>query len=224
MAMATIGIRRLACAGLAALFWAPPVFALVVTKELRAVETTLSGQRGLRSAQFAAQGEQLGVQTARSAFDLKILPTGSVGHINDSAVTTTTGNNSSVGVQFSKSFESTGTQISLGPSYNRSGSDSNTTLTLHIQQPLMKGWDSAVTLDPVRRAEHSYAASQRGREQTRVNATLETIGAYYGVLREERMQEFAQGQRRRIEEHTAIAGARALGLIGPMDSFAHRCG
>jgi hypothetical protein len=120
--------------GRARIFASTGALALEVTLE-RAVETTLTGQRALRSAQFAAQGEQLGVQTARSAFDLKILPTGSVGHINDSAVTTATGNNSSIGVQFSKSFESTGTQISLGPSYNRSGSDTNTTLTLHIQQP-----------------------------------------------------------------------------------------
>ena len=209
-------MTRILAAALA-FFASTGALALEVTLE-RAVETTLTGQRALRSAQFAAQGEQLGVQTARSAFDLKILPTGSVGHINDSAVTTATGNNSSIGVQFSKSFESTGTQISLGPSYNRSGSDTNTTLTLHIQQPLMRGWDSAVTLDPVRRAEHSYAASQRGLEQTRVNATLETIGAYYGALRDERMQEFAQHQRRRIEEHTAIAESKERsGLIGPMD-------
>ena len=191
--------------------------ALDVTLE-RAVETTLTGQRSLRTAQYSVQGEQLGMQTARSAFDLKILPTGSLGRISDSAVTTTTGYNGSVGVQFSKSFESTGTQIALGPSYNRSGGESNTTLTLHVQQPLLRGWDSVVTLDPVRRAEHSYAASQRALDQARVNAALETIGAYYSALREQRMQEFAQHQRRRIEEHTAIAESKERsGLIGPMD-------
>jgi len=191
--------------------------ALDVTLE-RAVETTLTGQRALRTAQYSVQGEQLGMQTARSAFDLKILPTGSLGRISDSAVTTTTGYNGSVGVQFSKSFESTGTQIALGPSYNRSGGESNTTLTLHVQQPLLRGWDSVVTLDPVRRAEHSYAASQRALDQARVNAALETIGAYYSALREQRMQEFAQHQRRRIEEHTAIAESKERsGLIGPMD-------
>ena len=191
--------------------------ALDVTLE-RAVETTLTGQRALRTAQYSVQGEQLGMQTARSAFDLKILPTGSLGRISDSTVTTTTGYNGSVGVQFSKSFESTGTQIALGPSYNRSGGESNTTLTLHVQQPLLRGWDSVVTLDPVRRAEHSYAASQRALDQARVNAALETIGAYYSALREQRMQEFAQHQRRRIEEHTAIAESKERsGLIGPMD-------
>lgn len=191
--------------------------ALDVTLE-RAVETTLTGQRALRTAQYSVQGEQLGMQTARSAFDLKILPTGSLGRISDNTVTTTTGYNGSVGVQFSKSFESTGTQIALGPSYNRSGGESNTTLTLHVQQPLLRGWDSVVTLDPVRRAEHSYAASQRALDQARVNAALETIGAYYSALREQRMQEFAQHQRRRIEEHTAIAESKERsGLIGPMD-------
>ena len=191
--------------------------ALEVTLD-NAVATTLASQRGLKSAQFAAQGEQLGVETARSAFDLKILPTGSVGRLGDNSVTGATGYNGSVGVQVSKVFEATGTQIALGPSYNRSGSETNTTLTLHLQQPLLRGWDSVVTLDPVRRAEHAYASSQRSFAQARVNAALETIAAYYGALREQRLLEFAENQRRRIDEHTAIAESKERsGLIGPMD-------
>jgi len=121
-------------------------------------------------------------------------------------------------VQFSKAFEATGTHIALGPSYNRSGSETNTTLTLHVQQPLLRGWDSVVTLDPVRRAEHAHAASQRALDQARVNATLETITAYYGALRDQRLAQFAESQRKRIDEHTAIAQSKERsGLIGPMD-------
>jgi outer membrane protein TolC len=191
--------------------------ALEVTLE-RAVETTLSGQRSLRTAAFSVEGEQLGLATARTAFDLKILPTGSVGRIGDSALTTTTGYNGSIGVQFSKVFEGTGTQISLGPSYNRSGSETNTTLTLHLQQPLLRGWDSVVTMDPVRRAEHSFASSQRALQQTKVNSALETIAAYYTALREQRLFAFAVDQLKRIDEHTAIAASKERsGLIGPMD-------
>jgi adhesin transport system outer membrane protein len=183
-----------------------------------AVEATLAGQRALRSTGYALEGEQLSLATARSAFDLKILPTGSIGRIESSALTTTTGYNGSVGVQLFRKFESTGTEVSIGPSYNRTAGESNTGITLHLAQPLLRGWDSVVTLDPVRRAEHSVASSQRSFEQARVNAALEVIAAYYAVLREERLAAFAAAQLKRIDEHTAIAEIKERsGLIGPMD-------
>jgi len=192
--------------------------ALDITLE-RAVEITLASQRSLKIAGYSAQSERLGMETAKSAFDLKIVPTGSVGRIGESALSTTTaGYNGSVGIQFSRRFEQTGTEVSLGPSYNRSGGESNTTLTLHLAQPLMRGWDSVVTLDPVRRAEHSLASSQRTLEQARINAALEAIAAYYTVLREESLMAFATAQLQRIDEHTAVAESKERsGIVGPMD-------
>jgi outer membrane protein len=183
-----------------------------------AVETTLAGQRTLKSTGYSVEGERLSLATARSAFDLKILPTGSIGRIENSALTTASGYNGSVGVQFFRKFESTGTELSIGPSYNRTAGESNTGITLHLAQPLLRGWDSVVTLDPVRRAEHSVASSQRSFEQARVNAALEVIAAYYAVLREQRLAAFAAAQFKRIDEHTAIAESKERsGLIGPMD-------
>ena len=184
----------------------------------RAVDITLASQRALRSAGYGVEGEKLAVATARSAFDLKIVPTGSIGRIGDSAATNAGAYNGSVGVQFSRRFEATGTELSLGPSYNRTAGESNTTLTLHLAQPLLRGWDSVVTLDPVRRAEHSAASSQRSLDQARINAALEAIAAYYAVLREQSLAAFAAAQLKRIDEHTAIAESKERsGLIGPMD-------
>jgi len=178
----------------------------------------LANQRAIRTAQFALQGEELGRSTAQSAFELKIVPTGTVGRLGTSGLTTATGYNSSVGVQVSRRLETTGTLISLGPSYNRSGGDANTTLTLNIEQPLMRGWDPAVNLDPVRRAQFAVASSQRALEAARTNTALEAIGAYYAVLREKQLFDVAEGQRVRIEQHTAVAEAKERsGIIGPMD-------
>ncbi len=183
----------------------------------RAVVMALANQRTLRNAEYALRGNELGVATARSDFELKVVPTGTVGRIGDNALTTTTGFNGSVGIQLSRRFE-TGTVIAAGPSYNRSGNDRNTTLTASLDQPLLRGWDSAITLDPVRRAEYAAATSQRALEMARANAALETIAAYYGVLREQRLTEFAESQGKRIGQHTAIAESKERsGLIGPMD-------
>lgn len=199
---------------------AAPLAALGASLDLtleRAVELALANHRIIQSAEFALRGEALGLQTAQSAFELKIIPTGTLGRIGSNAFTTTTGYNSSVGVQVSRRFE-TGTLVSLGPSYNRFGSDRNTTLTLNLEQPLVRGWDPEVSRDPVLRAEFSLGSSRRAFEQARNNVALEAIAAYYGVLREHQLLAFAAAQRSRIEQHTVVAESKERsGLIGPMD-------
>ena len=119
--------------------------------------------------------------------------------------------------QVSRRFE-TGTVLAMGPSLNRTGPDRNTSLNVSLEQPLVRGWDSEITRDPVRRAEFSLASSQRALEQARNNVAIEAIGAYYNVLREQQLFAFALAQRDRIEQHTAVAGSKERsGLIGPMD-------
>ena len=209
-------VRILCITGAAALVASTGAAALDLTLE-RAVEMAIASHRTVETAQLSVQGEALSLSTAKSAFDLRVVPTGTVGRIGSNAFTTAEGINSSVGVQVSKRFE-TGTVLALGPSYNRSGADRNTTLALSLEQPLVRGWSSAVSLDPVKRAQFSYASSQRAFEQARVNTALEAIGAYYGVLREQRLLAFAGEQRTRMEQHTAVAGAKERsGLIDSMD-------
>jgi len=182
-----------------------------------AIEIAVVRHRTIEAAGLSLQGEALSVATAQSVFDLKVIPTGTVGRIGSNAFSAAEGINSSVGVQVSKRFE-TGTVLALGPSYNRSGGDRNTTLTLSLEQPLVRGWNSAISLDPVKRAEFSHASSRRAFEQARVNVALEAIAAYYGVLREERLLAFAREQRTRMEQHTAVAEAKERsGLIDSMD-------
>ena len=206
-------------AALAASALAPAVSAgaaLELTLE-RAVETALASHRTIQTADFGVRGERLSVETAQSAFELKIVPTGTLGRIGSNALTTTTGYNSSVGVQVSRRFE-TGTVLAMGPSLNRTGTDRNTSLNVSLEQPLVRGWDSEITRDPLRRAEFSLTSSQRALEQARNNVALEAIGAYYNVLREQQLLAFALAQRDRIEQHTAVAGSKERsGLIGPMD-------
>src|SRR5258708_21116198 len=170
-------VRILCITGAAALVASTGAAALDLTLE-RAVEMAIAGHRSVETAQRSVQGEALSLSTAKSAFDLRVVPTGTVGRIGSNAFTTAEGINSSVGVQVSKRFE-TGTVLALGPSYNRSGADRNTTLALSLQQPLVRGWSSAISLDPANRAQFSYAPSHRPFEQPRLNPPLQPIRPRY---------------------------------------------
>ena len=190
--------------------------ASILTLE-RAIELALSNHRIVQSAEAQVRSESFALETARSAFELKLAPATSIGRIGTNALTSTTGYNGSVGVQVSQLFE-TGTLISVGPSYNRSGSERNTTLNATIEQPLIRGWQSDIVRDPIRRAEFALESTRRARERARINVALEAIGAYYGVLREQELLAFAHAQAMRIQRHTMIAEAKERsGLIGPMD-------
>jgi outer membrane protein len=183
----------------------------------RAVEIATANHRSIQSVQGSVEGDRLSVETAQSAFDLKILPTGTLGRIGSNAITDASGFNSSAGVLLSRRFE-TGTQVSMGPTFNRFAGDRNTTLALSLEQPLLRGWQRAVNRDPVFRAEFSLASSERALAQARTNVALEAIGAYYAVLRDDDLERFAQAQERRIEQHTQIAQSKERsGLIGPND-------
>jgi outer membrane protein TolC len=195
---------------------APPPLELTLGK---AVELAVARNRAILAAEAASRGESLSVATAESAFDLKLVPSTTIGRIGTSALTTTTGYNSTVGLQVSRRFE-TGTVLTMGPSYNRAGDERNTTLNVSLEQPLVRGWRPEVTLDPVRRAQFSLASAGRASEQARVNVALEAIGAYYGLLRERRLLAFAAAQRDRIDRHASIAQSKERnGIIGPMDFY-----
>lgn len=193
-----------------------PARALDLTLE-GAVAIATSSHRTIQSGVRAVEGERLSVETAESAFDLKIVPTGTLGRIGSNAITDASGFNSSAGVLLSRRFE-TGTVLSMGPTFNRFAGERNTTLALSLEQPLLRGWQRALSRDPLLRAEFSLASSERALSQARTNVALEAISAYYAVLRDANLEQFAQAQERRIEQHTQIAESKERsGLVGPND-------
>lgn len=185
-----------------------------------AVRTALAGNSRLVAARLSMEGEQEGLEAARTDFDIKLVPTLRLGKVGDNTLSTaTTGPNNSLGAQLSKKFES-GTTISIGPSWNQSGGSANTTLNLSVQQPLFKGFDVEVTLNGVRGAEFALATSQRSFEQTRINVALETIGAFYQLIRDQEMLRLADSLAERLQRQALVAKSKErVGTASPMDTY-----
>jgi len=184
------------------------------------VRAALAGNSRLVSSRLNLEGEQQGLEAARAEFDLKLVPTLRLGKIGDNSLSVgTTGANNSLGAQLSKKFE-TGTTASIGPSWNRSGSSANTTLNLSIQQPLFKGFDREVTLNGMHAGEFSIATSQRSFEQARVNVALETIAAYYQLIRDQEMLRLTDSLVERLRRQALVAQSKErVGTASPMDTY-----
>lgn len=186
----------------------------------RAVGTALVANRNLVMSKLNVEGETYGLRAANADFDLKIVPTTVLGSINSNVlVPGTSGSNNSIGAQVTKKLE-LGTTVGLGPSWNRSGGVSNTTLNLSVAQPLFKGFGPEVNLDGVRRAQFSVASAGRNLEQARVNVALETIGAYYEAIKQQQLTALNDELAERLRRDTLIARSKErVGLASPMDTY-----
>lgn len=186
----------------------------------RAMEIALAANRNLAMSRLNYAGEELGLAAAKAEFELKIVPTTTFGTLSNNALATTaSGNNSSIGAQLAKKFE-TGTMLSIGPSWNRSGDTRNETLNVSLQQPLLKGFGSEVNLDGVRRSQFAIASAGRALDQARVNAALETIATYYEAIKQEQLARLSEALAERLRRHAVIARSKErVGVATPMDTY-----
>lgn len=185
-----------------------------------AIARALEANRALASSRRSRDAEALSVGAARSAFDLKIVPTSTLGRIGtDSPSSETNGWSGSVGVQLRKTFES-GTTVSLGPSYNRSGRASNTGLDATLHQPLTRAFDPEVVLDNVHRAEFALASFDNAHRRLRERLALETVGAYHDAIRNEQLTRISNDLGERLHRHALVASRKEKAeLSGPSDTF-----
>lgn len=185
-----------------------------------AMAIALSANRNLAISRLSYEGEELGLDAARAEFELKVVPTTTLGTLSSNAFApTATGINSSIGAQLAKKFE-TGTMLAIGPSWNRSGDTRNETLNLSVQQPLLKGFGSEVNLDGVRRAEFTIASAGRALGQARVNTALETISTYYEVIKQEQLARLSDTLAERLRRHSIVAHSKErVGVATPMDTY-----
>ena len=211
-----LGVRVL-CAAICVLIAAPCIAASNSHLTLpNAVSMALTVNKNLVASKIAAE---FSLSAARAEFDLKIVPTATLGRIDNNALSTATGANNSYGAQLRKKLE-TGATVSLGPSLNRSGGTSNTTLNLGIVQPLLKGFGSDINLDGIRRAEFSVNSSRRSLQQTSLNTALDAIGAYYEALKQLQLAELNESLSQRLKRHALIARSKErVGLASPMDTY-----
>jgi outer membrane protein len=182
-----------------------------------AVDTALSANKSLIGARLLYESEQHALASAQSEFDVRIVPSVSLGRLGGDIGYE--GSNSSVGVSLNKKFIQ-GTQLSVGPSYNQTASGKNTTLNASLHQPLLRGLGREVGADPLHRAEYVLDAARRNVEQTQSDIALDTIVAYYEVLRQEQLLVLHRLVRDRLTRHALMArGKEKVGLANPMATY-----
>ncbi len=203
------------------IFFSP--IALAGTLELtlpQAERMALSANKNLIVARLSYENEQYSKEAALSEFDLKVIPTITLGKIGDNALSSgTAGANNSAGVQLRKKME-TGAIISAGPSWNRSGETSNSTMNISVQQPLLRGLGTDINLDGVRQAEFSLGASRRSFDQAKINTALEIIGAYYEAIKQKQFAGLNQSLGERLRRLALIVRSKEqVGLSSSMDTY-----
>ncbi len=169
---------------------------------------------------MSLEGDHYLMDAAQAEFEVKIVPTLSVGRAGgNSLFTNSGGSNSSYGVQLQKKF-ATGTTVSVGPTHSRVADTSNTTVNLAINQPLLKGLGLEVNLDGTRRAEFSVFSSTQNFEQAKINIALETIRTFYEALQQKKIATINQSLAERLRQHALITSNKEkVGLTGPMDTY-----
>ncbi len=185
-----------------------------------ALHMALSANKDIAVSQLSLEGDHYLVDAAQAEFEVKIVPTLSVGKASgNSLFANSGGSNSNYGVQLQKKFV-TGTTVSVGPTHSRVADTSNTTVNLAINQPLLKGLGSEVNLDRTRRAEFSVFSSTQNFEQAKINTALETIRTFYEALQQRKIAEINQSLAERLHQHALITSNKEkVGLTGPMDTY-----
>lgn len=185
-----------------------------------ALDMALQANRQLVIARLATESEEYALVAAQSEFDLKVIPTATLGRIGyDTLGEKAVGNNNSIGLQLSKRLD-TGASFSIGPSRNRYANASNTTLNVSLSQPLLRGFGAEVNREGIRRAEFSLDTARRAQQQASINTALETIGIYYEALKQAGTAELYEALAQRLKRHALVArGKEQVGLAGSMDTY-----
>jgi len=193
---------------------------LIVLTIDQAVTLALQTNRDIANSQYSAESQRYSIDAARSLFDLKLIPTAGVSLAGGN---NTDSNNISAGIQFQKKLEN-GTTVSVGPQLTRSSWQSTqqyiTDMGVTVTQPLLRGLGKDIVTDNVQSAEFTYKTSLRNMYQTKVNTVLETISAFYDIVRQTEMLRLYEKMGTRLKGHSEIARAKEkVGLATPMDTY-----
>jgi outer membrane protein len=212
-------LRRLAIVALAAALPAAAAATLDLTLE-RAVRRALAENRTLATSALATESERHALVAAGAEFETKVVPTTTVGRTVDSALSSEPlGYNSSVGLELQRKLE-WGTLVGIGPSYNRGGGISNTTLNVSLQQPLLAGFGRDANLEGVRQAQFAVASAERQQEQAGIDIVLAVVSTYHEAVRQQRIVELNEDFEQRLRRHAAVAARKErVGLATPMDTL-----
>jgi outer membrane protein len=182
----------------------------------QAVKLALLANRGIVTSRYSLENQQFSLDSARSEFDIKILPLAGAGF---QGTNTDRYGNLGLGLTAQKKFD-WGATGSVGPNVLWSGGDYGTGLNVSLKQPLLKGFGKDVNDDRIRNALYSLDASSRTLTQTEINTVLDTIVLFHEAIRQERLIQMYDEMGKRLQAHADVARTKEnVGLATPMDTY-----
>jgi outer membrane protein TolC len=169
----------------------------------------LQHNRSVQSREGDVRKARLSVRSAEADFDTTVSPAGEVSLSggSDSETADTYG----AGVTVAKKF-TRGTQLSATPELARQDGSYQSTLTLSLDQPLLRGIDEEYVLSGVDSARYSLRSALRGLHQTRVNTLLQCVQSTYSILQLQRTVAIYEQSVARLQQ--AVQSARIKNRVG----------
>ncbi len=177
-----------------------------------AISLALRANRTLCRSTAGLESQRLSLSSVRSAFDLKIRPSGTAGYADD-------GETFGAGVSLEKTFD-IGIRASLGPEFEKSESLYSGKIGLSLNIPLLRGFGRKATADPVARSEFALRTAERSLYQTQNNVLLDTVAAVYEIIRQKQLLRIFETQVRGLKAHAKTAAVKEkVGLATPLDVY-----
>lgn len=166
----------------------------------KCVNLALKAERPLGSALNAVGLSEFNVLLAESDFALQAFPRGDAGIIGGGKAGE--GITLGTGIDITKKFLS-GTRITVTPSLMKAARNYQSNLRFLISQPLLKGFGSDFSLDPLMSAKFSNRMANRNLYLAKIRLILQTIQNAYDIVKQKAMVELEKESLTRIQRFYA---------------------
>ncbi len=183
----------------------------------RMINRALEANWGMIDAHDDVQRARLGLQVARSEFELKIYPGASIGFSGSDEESTET----DLGLGFSlEQKTSYGTEITVAPAVQKDAEQYQNRADLRIIQPLLRGVGRDYNLSGVYSARFSKRTAMRSRYLQKTNTVLGAVRHGYEVVRQREILRLRQESHQRLKSlEAATAIKKRMELVTAMDLY-----
>lgn len=195
---------------------APQPAVHVLTLE-QTINRALDANRGVLGAKDGVESARLSLVSAESEFELKFFPLAEAGFTDGTDEESEERFGAGLSVQ--KKF-STGTLVTLEPTFQKIGDPYQTRVDSSLSQPLLRGLDREFNLSRVHGAEFNTRSARRSLYVTRVDTVVSTVRAVYAVIRQRELMRVNEESVARLNRHAEAARVKEkFGLATPIDVY-----
>lgn len=182
-----------------------------------ALTLAVNQNRQLMIAEDNTENSGFQVSIAESDFDYQIRPRGDLGYVGGGKAGT--GPAAGTGIDISKK-NTYGTKFNINPSIQKAHNKYNTTLSMVVTQPLLRGFGKEYTLSNLRGAQFGYRSAVRSLCVAQSNLFIRTISTLYDVLKAEKSVLLNKESYLRVKKlYQAALLKSKLGLSDPLDVY-----